>query len=321
MNTTGKVKVAVIQAKPCLFNLEASVEQTVRLISEAAAQGAKLILFPEAFIDGYPMGMHFGVSMGFATDEGKKDFARYYRNAIEFPSAEADRIAAAAAAANAYVVVGCVERDALNCTLYCTAAFFGPDGRFLGKHRKVKPTTAERYFWGEGDASTLTVIDTPFGKTGALICWENNVPLLRCAMYGKGISIYLAPTMDYTDFWQISMRHIAHESRCFLLTSIPYYSKADLPFDLNCYPEVEQSPDWVCNGGSAIIDPFGNYLLEPMRNPAQEIGLAELNLDLLAQARFTLDVTGHYSRPDLLRLFVEESPHYACQFYSSVPDV
>lgn len=313
MIASGKVKVAVVQATPCLFDLQASVDKTVSLIRRAGEAGANIILFPEVFIGGYPLGMTFGISMGFGSMEGKRDFARYYNGAIQLPGCgaptpEADRIAKAAAEANAYVVIGCLEKVPHNGTLYCTAAFWGPDGNFLGRHRKIKPTTAERYFWGEGDGSTIPAFETPWGRMGALICWENMVPQLRCVLYGKGVGIYLAPTMDYGEKWHISVRHIAQEGRCFVLSCTPYQTKDAFPKDLNTYTELDAYPEetLICPGGSAIIDPFGNYLAGPLYGE-EGILSAELDLEMLAMGRFSLDVAGHYSRPDLIRMYVNES--------------
>ena len=312
MRTTGTVKAAVVQGRPCLFDLQGAVEKTVGLIHRAAETGAKLILFPEAFVGGYPFGMNFGVSLGLGTDGGKRDFARYYENCLQLPepgvqAPEAERIAAAARETETYVVLGCVEKTSRNATLYCTAAFWGPDGTFLGKHRKIKPTTTERTFWGEGDGSTLPAVETPYGRMGALICWENYLPLLRAAMYGKGLSFYLAPTMDFGPEWLESMRHIARESRCFVLTANTYCRIEDFPKDLNSYYELAQTGLETVPGSSCIIDPFGHELIEPIVG-REDIGVAELDLGLLARARLNLDVSGHYSRPDILQLVVDERP-------------
>ncbi len=196
------VNVAVVQAAPCVFDREGTVEKAVRLTEEAGAQGAQLILFPEAFIPAYPRGLGFGSLVGSRNPEGRKTWEAYWANAVDVPSAATAALGAAARQAKAYMAIGVIERDTdySRGTLYCTVLYFGPDGSLLGKHRKLKPTGSERLMWGEGDGSTLTVIPTEFGKVGSLICWENYMPLARMAMYRKGVELYLAPTADQRDY-------------------------------------------------------------------------------------------------------------------------
>ena len=299
------VKVAVIQATPRMFDTPGTIKKACELIEKAAGNGVKLMLFPEAFIGGYPKGMHLGVRVGIRTPEGLKEFRRYYDNASCIPGPEPDALAAAAAKAGAYVVSGVIEREENTSTLYCTALFIGPNGKVLGKHRKLVPTAAERLIWGSGDGSTLPVFTTPFGKIGAVICWENYMPLLRSAMYGKGLDIYLAPTFDARESWQISMRHIALESHCFVLTCNQFLPKSAFPTDLLCYDELAGQPDVLHRGGSAIINPFGEYLGGPLWDE-EGIACAELDMGQIREAKFDFDVTGHYTRPDVMRLFVNE---------------
>lgn len=299
------VKAAIVQATPVMFDTPATVEKACQLIQEAGANGAKLMLFPEAFIGGYPKGMYLGVRLGMRTVEGRKDFRRYYENAITIPGPETEKLGRVTAKAGAYAVFGVIEKEEGTSTVYCTALFIGPDGRVLGKHRKIKPTAAERLIWGEGDGSTLPVFETPFGKIGAVICWENYMPLLRAAMYGKGIRIYLAPTFDARDNWQISMRHIALESHCFVITCNQYLTKSDFPTDLNCYEELADQPEVLHRGGSAIINPYGEYVAGPIWDE-EGIEYAVLDLGQIEETRFDFDVTGHYTRPDMLQLYVNE---------------
>lgn len=306
MSKEKTVKVAVIQATPAMFDTPSTIKKVCALIKEAGANGARIMLFPEAFVGGYPKGMYFGVRVGMRTLEGRKDYRRYHDNAILIPGAETDEIGKAAAQAGAYVVLGVIEKEIDSSTLYCTALFFGPDGEVLGKHRKIKPTAAERYIWGEGDGSTLPVFDTPYGKMGAVICWENYMPLLRSAMYGKGVRIYLAPTFDARDSWQISMRHIALEGRCFVITCNQYLTKSAYPADLNCYEELADQPEVLHRGGSAIINPYGEYLAGPLWD-REGIEYAELDPGQIEETRFDFDVAGHYSRPDILKLNVNEA--------------
>jgi len=184
MNARNKpttVPVAVVQAGALPFDTEACVEKAVALIGRAAATGAKVILFPEAFIPGYPKGLNYGLVVGARDPVGREEFRLYLDAAIPVPGDQTRRLGEAAAAAAAYVVIGVIEREAGTC--YCTALFFGPDGRLLGKHRKLMPTALERMIWGFGDGSTLTAVDSPYGPIGAVICWENYMPMLRMAMF------------------------------------------------------------------------------------------------------------------------------------------
>jgi nitrilase len=203
-----------------------------------------------------------------------------------------------------YLVVGVVERE--RGTLYCTILFFAPDVGYLGKHRKVMPTASERLVWGFGDGSTMPVFDTPLGKIGAVVCWENYLPLMRAAMYAKGIEIYCAPTADARDSWIASMRHIAVEGRCFVLSCNQYDLRRDYPAD---YRSVfGDDPDTVVTrGGSCIVDPFGNFLAGPNME-GEAILTAEIDRAQIIRGKFDLDVVGHYARPDIFELHVDERP-------------
>ncbi len=303
------VKVAVVQAAPVLFDRGATVEKACRLTAEAAGQGARLILFPEAFVPAYPRGLTFGTVVGSRKPEGRRTWEVYWANAVDVPSPATDVLAAAARAANAYLVVGVIERDSQfsRGTLYCTLLYFGPDGRLLGKHRKLKPTAAERLVWGEGDGSTLTVVDTELGRVGGLICWENYMPLARMAMYAKGVELYLAPTADSRDTWQATLRHIACEGRCFVLGCNQYVTKAMYPADLPGIEELASQPEVMCRGGSAIISPLGDVIAGPLYD-REGILYAELDLAEVARAKFDFDVVGHYARSDVFQLSVNERP-------------
>jgi len=302
------VKAAVVQAAPVLFDREGTIEKAARLTGEAAGQGARLILFPEAFVPAYPRGLTFGVSVGNRTPEGRRLWQRYWENAVDVPSRATDRLGDAARQANAYLVVGVIERDEISHgTLYCTLLYFAPDGRLLGKHRKLKPTSGERLIWGEGDGSTLTVIETEFGKVGGLICWENYMPLARAAMYQKGVEIYLAPTADARDTWQATLVNIALEGRCFVLGCNQFVAKAMHPTDLPCYAELAHQPDVMCRGGSAIVSPLGQVIAGPLFDQ-EGILYADLDLALVAQGKFDFDVVGHYARRDVFQLSVNEHP-------------
>lgn len=287
----SSVRVAVVQAGSVLFDREATVVKAEGLIAEAAGFGAQLIVFPEAFLGGYPKGADFGALVGSRTAEGRQLFRRYFEGAVDVPGPETARLGEAARTHGVWLVMGVIERD--GGTLYCTVLFFAPDGTLADKHRKLMPTAMERIIWGFGDGSTLPVIETGFGKLGAVICWENFMPLLRAAMYAKGIQLYCAPTVDDRESWAGSMRHIALEGRCFVLSACQY----SVP---------EGAGDRECiRGGSVIVSPLGNVLAGPARS-GECILTADLDLGEIAEGKFDLDVAGHYGRPDVFRLEVNE---------------
>ena len=295
---------AVVQDCPVVFDRKATVEKAVSLISEAAKRESKLMVFPEAFISAYPKGLDFGARIGSRNPEGRDDFARYFESAIEVPGAETKALGAAARAAKAHVVIGVIERA--GATLYCTILFFAPDGFLLGKHRKLMPTAMERLVWGFGDGSTMPVFDTPIGRLGAVICWENYMPLMRTAMYAKNIQLYCAPTADDRDSWAPSMIHVALEGRCFVFSACQYLKRGDCPDD---YEAIQgNDPETVLmRGGSCIVSPLGEMLLEPhFDGPA--ILTAEIDLGQITRAKYDLDVTGHYARADVFQLYVNERP-------------
>lgn len=306
-DSTPRIKAGVVQAAPVLFDREATVAKAARLAAEAAAQGARLILFPEAFVPAYPRGLSFGTVVGSRSPEGRRTWQRYWDNAVDVPGRATEALGKVARGAGAYLAIGVIERDSQfsRGTLYCTLLYFGPDGQLLGKHRKLKPTAAERLIWGDGDGSTLTVIDSEFGRIGGLICWENYMPMARMAIYGKGVDIYLAPTADARDTWQATLTHIACEGRCFVLGCNQFVTRDMYPHDLEGIGDLEGQPDVMCRGGSAIVSPFGEVLAGPLYDE-EGILLAELDLGEVARSRFDLDVVGHYSRPDVFQLIVNE---------------
>jgi nitrilase len=307
LESFSKVKVAVVQAAPVPFNREASVEKACRWISEAAAKEAKIILFPEAFIPAYPRAMSFGMVIGSRSVKGRKLWQKYWANAVDIPGPATEALSEAARQAQVYLIMGVIERDTQfsGGTLYCTMLYFGPDGRLLGQHRKLKPTASERLIWGEGDGSTLTVIETEFGRIGGLICWENYMPLARMALYSKGVEIYLAPTADSRDTWQATLRHIACEGRCFVLSCNQFLKKSDFPKDLEGVEDLSNQPEILCRGGSVIISPMGEILAGPLYDQAGVL-YAELDPADIVRGKVDFDVTGHYSRPDVFQLIVNE---------------
>ena len=298
------VRVAVVQAAPVMFDTARSLQKLADLAADAAKTGAELVVFPEAFVGGYPKGHDFGVSLGVRTPEGRDQFRRYFESAIELPGLATEFIGGVARDHRIHLVVGVVERD--GGTLYCTAATFGPDGSLLCKHRKLVPTALERVVWGSGDGSTLPVVATPLGRIGTVICWENYMPLLRTAMYAKGVELYCAVTVDDRETWVPTVRHIALEGRCFVLSACQFLRRADLPpgYPTDRFPA---SQDVLIRGGSCVVGPLGELLAGPVYG--EECVLATtLDRADLVRAKFDFDVVGHYARPDVFRLEVNERP-------------
>ena len=293
---------AVVQTASVAFDPKRTVEKAADFVTRAASIGAKLIVFPEAFVGGYPKGLDFGARIGTRTAAGREVFKTYYDGAINVPGEHTLRLGDIAAANKVHLVTGVIERD--HGTLYCTILFFAPDGTLLGKHRKLMPTASERLVWGFGDGSTLSAFDTPLGKVGAVICWENYMPMLRMAMYAKGVTLYCAPTADDRDTWLPTMRHIALEGRCFVLSACQFSRRRDYPAD---YPiDDNPAPDTILmRGGSCIIGPLGQILAEPRFNE-EAILTAEIDPRQIASGKYDFDVVGHYARPDVFQLSVNE---------------
>lgn len=310
--TSGRGVVAVVQDAPVLVDWRATVDKTARLIAEAGALGARLVLFPEAFITGYPRGLAFGCTVGNRTAEGRRLWQEYWDNAIEVPGPATEQLGAAARGARVHLAIGVIERDTSfsRGTLFCTVLFFDDDGRLLGLHRKLRPTGSERLIWGEGDGSTMPVFDTPVGRIGTLICWENYMPLARMAMYAKGVELLLAPTADGRDIWHATIRHIAYEGRCFVLSCNQFVTRSMYPSRWLGLPELAGAPEIITPGRSAIVGPMGEILAGPLEGKAG-ILTAEIDLDDIRRGKFDFDVTGHYMRPDVFRLAVNTTPQPA----------
>ena len=311
MTDISPVRVAAVQASACPFDTNRAVEMVCSMTAEAAKEGSRLILFPEAYVGGYPWGLAFGTAVGGRSEVGRRVFGRYWESAIDVPGPEVERMCQVAGDFGVWLCVGVIERDSTYSTgtLFCTLLYFGPNGELLGKHRKLKPTAAERLIWGEGDGSTLTTVETDFGRVGGLICWENYMPLARMTMYGKGVKIYLAPTADSRDRWQSTLQHIALEGRCFVLGCNQYVTRDMYPKYLAIADELDVWPETLSAGGTAIYGPLGEALGEPLWNQAG-IVYADLDMRSIHRSRFDFDVTGHYARPDVFRLIVDESPKH-----------
>lgn len=297
-------RLALVQAEPSMFDKKASVEKTVKYIDDAAENRPDLIVFPELFIPGYPIGMNFGFSMGKRTEAGREDWMRYSDASIVVGDAEFNELAEAAKRAGAYVSIGFSERDAVSGTLYNSNAIFEPDGKFK-VHRKLKPTGTERVVWGDANRDYFPVTETPWGPIGSLICWESYMPLARVALYQKGITIYISPNTNDNPEWHATIQHIAIEGKCYFINADMIVRKSSYPADLNERNAVERQPEMVCRGGSCVIDPYGHYLTEPVWDE-ERIIYAELDMSLPAACKMEHDAIGHYARPDVLELIVHE---------------
>lgn len=304
-------RAAAVQAEPVPLDLEATTAKACALIKEAAQHGARLIVFPETFIPVYPDIYAWGQGLAkFDTLPAKRAWARLWRASVSIPDSTTERLGQAASEANALVVMGVNERAKENNSLYNSLIFFGPDGAILGKHRKLMPTNHERMVWDQGDGSTLGVLDTPLGKIGSLICWENWMPLARYALYSQGAQIHLAPTADDSEMALVNARNTAAEGRVYVILVGHLLRKASYPDDFELKSELENAPEFLEKGGSAIIAPDGSVLAGPLWE-AEGILYADLDLNRVVEERQLLDVVGHYARPDVLRLHFDPSEHKA----------
>jgi len=277
-----------------------TLEQILSFEAAIVESGARLVVMPEALLGGYPKGETFGTQLGYRLPEGREAYARYYANAIDLPGAETDVLAALSARTGASLVLGVIERAGN--TLYCTVIFIEPERGLVAKHRKLMPTGTERLIWGQGDGSTLPVIDSQVGRVASAVCWENQMPLLRTAMYAKGVDVWCAPTVDERDIWQCTMRHVAHEGRLFVISACQVQPSPEaLGVEVANWPADRP----LINGGSLIVGPLGDVLAGPLLG---ESGLlcAQIDTDELVKARYDLDVVGHYARPDIFELVVDE---------------
>lgn len=300
-----KIKAGVVQATPALFDLEKTIDIIIHWIEKASDQGCELLLFPESFIPCYPRGFDFDARIGRRSDTSRDQWLDYWENSIEIGSELIERISQAIKKAGIFVGLGVTERENTGGSLYCSLLYFDQQGNLAGVHRKIKPTGLERYVWAESDGSTLLTFDTPIGKIGGLICWENYMPFARYAMYEQGVEIYLAPTADSRPSWQATMQHIALEGRCFVLSANQFVRKSD--YSEKYQAQLTGEPDIMCAGGSVILSPMGDVLAGPLWN---EEGLltAELDFSLLAKSKLDFDVVGHYSRKDIFKFEAIDQP-------------
>jgi nitrilase len=291
-------KISIIQATPVLFDLEASIQKVESLMKKSVDKQTDLILFPEAFLPGYPRGLTFGTKVGDRTPDGRETWLRIWENSVSVPGIACDHLGKLAKELKTWLVIGVIERSESG-SLYCTTLYFNEQGELVGKHRKLKPTAAERIIWGEGDGSDLEVYESNFGSISGLICWENYMPLARTYLYEQGVQIYLAPTADQRENWQHTLKHIAIEGRCFVLGCNQYVEKKDYPNlpgeDISNFDRI------MCRGGSVVIDPLGNTLAGPAWDK-EEVLTVELDMSLIAKSKLDFDPVGHYARNDIFQL-------------------
>lgn len=303
-NLENQCRIAVVQAEPVMFDKDACLKKALRLIEEAASMNAELIVFPELFIPGYPYGLTFGYTVGSRTVDGRADWKLYYDNSMLWDGEEAQALAEKAKALGIYLSIGYSERDAVTGTLYNSNLMISPEGEILN-HRKLKPTGSERVVWGDANRDYFPVMDTPWGPMGNLICWESYMPLARVALYQKGISLYISPNTNDNPEWQDTIRHIAIEGHCYFINCDMIITKDSYPAVLHADDEIAKLSDIPCHGGSCIIDPYGHVCSETLWDK-EGIIYAELDMQKVPASRMEFDAVGHYSRPDVLKLNVNE---------------
>ena len=299
------VKLAAVQAAYTLMNQEACVDKAVKLLHQAAAEGAGIVVFPEVFIPGNPIWIDTVPIW-----DGDGDwYALLVEQAVVVPGPVTDTLAATARETGTYLVIGVDEREPHGTTIYNTTLYFGPDGTLLGKHRKLMPTGSERTVWGMGDGSTLPVVDTPYGRLSGLTCWENYMPLTRFYVYSQGVDIWTAPTLASGDAWIATMRHIAREGRCYVIGVNPCMHLDQIPADFPHRDRVRRADqdEWVEPGNSVIVDPDGVVLAGPARHE-ETILYADIDLTAVRASRRYFDPVGHYHRPDIFQLHVDTRP-------------
>jgi nitrilase len=312
------VKVAITQKPPVLLDLQASLARAVETIEEAASNGAKLIVFPEAYLPGYPTWI-WRLRPGGDIALGNEIHARLRANSVDLQAGDLEPIAQAAAQHQIVVVMGAheLESEFSGSTLFNALFVFDADGSLVNHHRKLMPTNPERMVWGMGDASGLKVVETAVGRVGCLICWESYMPLARFALYSQNIDIYIAPTWDNGDTWVASMNHIAREGGCWVLSTATAISGSDIPGDFPGKAQLFDDQEWINTGGAVVVKPFGGIVEGPMHKE-KAILYADIDLEAAKNARKSLDVTGHYGRPDIFRLSVDRN---ACHPVSFLDDL
>ena len=299
------VKVAVIQKPPVLLNRSGTINAVLASIEEAVGEGASLLVFPEAYIPGYPTWI-WRLRPGGDGGLTGEIHARLRENAVDLDGGDLQPVQKAAAKHGITIVIGINERDSRfsGTTLFNTVVVVGPDGTLLNRHRKLMPTNPERMVWGMGDASGLRVVNTPAGRLGALICWENYMPLARYALYAQDIEIYVAPTWDTGESWLATMRHIAKEAGCWVIGTATAMQGSDLPSSFPERDKLYKEDEWINDGDAVVIKPMGAIAAGPLSRQ-KGILYAEIDVEAARRARRSLDVCGHYSRPDIFSFTVD----------------
>jgi nitrilase len=302
--TRAPVKVAVVQDSSVFLDRGASVEKACRLIREAAGNKAALIVFPEAFIPGYPDWVWLVKNSDGAALNAY--YGELLENAVTIPDESTEQLCEAARSGRIHVAIGVNERnvEASGSSLFNTLLYISPEGLVLGAHRKLMPTGGERTVWSQGHGATLHAFDTSIGKVGGLICWENYMPLARQAMYQMGVQIHVAPTWDSSEPWLRAMRHIAREGGMFVVSCCQAIRVAEIPETYDFRELYPEGREWINQGNSCVVDPMGKLLVGPAKG-TQEILYADLDLDLVAAAKRMFDAAGHYARPDVFRFEVD----------------
>lgn len=308
-------KIAIIQESPVFLDRIKTIEKAIQLIEQAASAGAQLVIFPEAFISGYPAWI-WRLRPGGDWGTSEELHSRLLDSSVDIDAGDLKLLCDAAIENTIIIVCGLNERDGKlsRATLYNTVVVIGEEGNILNRHRKLMPTNPERMVWGLGDGSGLNVVDTSAGRVGTLLCWENYMPLARYALYSQGVEIYIAPTYDSGDEWLGTVQHIAREGRCWVICSGVALTNNDIPTNFpdrtTLYPAAEE---WINPGDSVVVAPGGEIVAGPMRKE-KGILYAEVDTRRVAISKRDLDITGHYSRPDIFTLSVNTQPQSPIKF-------
>lgn len=294
--TVTRARLGALQIGSSSEGTAATLARILAREAEIAEARLDLLVMPEALLGGYPRGADFGTRVGYRTPPGREAFLAYWEQAIDLDGPEVAALCDLARRTATAMVVGAIERA--GGTLYCVALLIGDDGQLVARHRKLMPTAAERLVWGQGDGKVLPTLSTRAGLAGAAICWENYMPGLRQSLHARGVTLWCAPTVDDRDMWHISMRHIAYELRSFVVTACQYQPAATeaLGQPVTLRDRAEDAP--MLRGGSCIVSPLGEVLAGPLYGE-EGLVVAEVDPADVVRARFDLDITGHYARPDV----------------------